>query len=338
MPLIAFAIVSPLVHLLSRRIGIERTLLVALGVLIAATILRSIPGGTSLLWIGTALIGCAIAVGNVLIPAVVKRDFPNKIALMTASTPPPSAPSLLPHPAWPCLSPRDPAGASLWPSGSSSASSPPSLGCRAGCGASRSLPPSGPGQGRCGDRPPPGRSRCLWAARLAFYSLITWLPSIPSQQRSSIPSLPAGTSSSTKPVGIAAGLGVTGFMHGRSNLRVVAATVSALMIVAMTGLALFLISRCYGSSSPVSAPAPQASSRSPWSLNAHAHRRTPDAGRLSGMVQSIGYVLAALGPAAGGALFELTGSFNAILWSTSLIALARLIIAYYHLAVPITHD
>ena len=33
--------------------------------------------------IGTALAGACIAVGNVLLPGLVKRDFPDKAALMT---------------------------------------------------------------------------------------------------------------------------------------------------------------------------------------------------------------------------------------------------------------
>src|SRR5699024_11263316 len=51
-------------------------------VLLIGIILRSITG-ISLLFIGTALIGLAIAIGNVLIPGIIKMNFPLKIGLMT---------------------------------------------------------------------------------------------------------------------------------------------------------------------------------------------------------------------------------------------------------------
>src|SRR5690349_8848425 len=46
-PLLAFAVVSPLVHLLTRAIGAERAVLVATLVLIVGTAVRSLPGGVA---------------------------------------------------------------------------------------------------------------------------------------------------------------------------------------------------------------------------------------------------------------------------------------------------
>src|SRR5690606_17843363 len=46
------------------------------------TVIRSLPGSVAWLWLGTALIGIALAVGNVLLPAVIKRDFPLRVPLM----------------------------------------------------------------------------------------------------------------------------------------------------------------------------------------------------------------------------------------------------------------
>src|SRR5690606_13664580 len=48
------------------------------------TLVRSLPGPLVSLWLGTALIGMALAIVNVLMPAVVKRDFPGHVAGMTA--------------------------------------------------------------------------------------------------------------------------------------------------------------------------------------------------------------------------------------------------------------
>ena len=74
-PLLAWAIVSPLAHDLSRRFGASRVLLWSLAALALGTVWRSIPGASANLWLGTVLIGAALAIANVLMPAIIKRDF-----------------------------------------------------------------------------------------------------------------------------------------------------------------------------------------------------------------------------------------------------------------------
>ncbi|WP_246159938.1 MFS transporter [Microbacterium rhizomatis] len=83
-PLIAFAVISPLAHGLSARFGIPRTVLWSLLLLGAGTVVRSLPGLVANLWVGTALIGASIAIVNVLMPAVIKRDFADRVPVMTA--------------------------------------------------------------------------------------------------------------------------------------------------------------------------------------------------------------------------------------------------------------
>ena len=63
-PLLMFAAVSPVVHFLTRVMGAERAVLVSTLVLIMATVVRSLPGSTANLWIGTIVMGAAIAVGK----------------------------------------------------------------------------------------------------------------------------------------------------------------------------------------------------------------------------------------------------------------------------------
>ncbi|GAA3199743.1 MFS transporter [Microbacterium terregens] len=84
-PLIAFAVVSPFAHGLSARFGMPRVVLWSLIFMAVGTIWRSIPGSPVNLWLGTALIGSAIAVANVLMPAVIKRDFGDRITVVTAA-------------------------------------------------------------------------------------------------------------------------------------------------------------------------------------------------------------------------------------------------------------
>ena len=77
LPLLAFALVSPLAAGVARRIGMERSLFLALLLICAGIAVRSLPSA-ALLFTGTAVIGCGIALGNVLLPGLIKRDFPGR--------------------------------------------------------------------------------------------------------------------------------------------------------------------------------------------------------------------------------------------------------------------
>ncbi|XOK63259.1 CynX/NimT family MFS transporter [Paenibacillus elgii] len=82
LPLLAFALLSPLSPRIARRLGMEHTLFAGLIVLLAGILLRSL-SSVAALFAGTALIGVAIAVSNVLVPALIKREFPNNVGTMT---------------------------------------------------------------------------------------------------------------------------------------------------------------------------------------------------------------------------------------------------------------
>ncbi|TVO39390.1 MFS transporter [Vibrio algivorus] len=84
LPLIAFALFAPPSAYLAKRFGVEYTIFFALVFIAIGLILRSL-GSVSNLFIGTGLIGIGVSIGNVLLPIVVKRDFPMKVALMTSS-------------------------------------------------------------------------------------------------------------------------------------------------------------------------------------------------------------------------------------------------------------
>ncbi|WP_240422333.1 CynX/NimT family MFS transporter [Listeria costaricensis] len=82
LPLLAFALVSPFVSGLSRRFGMRRILFFALIILSIGSFIRPF-GGLPLLLMGTLLIGFAIAAGNVLVPSLIKQEFPFRLGLMT---------------------------------------------------------------------------------------------------------------------------------------------------------------------------------------------------------------------------------------------------------------
>ncbi|WP_234434445.1 CynX/NimT family MFS transporter [Streptomyces sp. NRRL F-5126] len=75
LPLLTFAATSPLVARVSHRFGTTRLLGVALGVLAAGTVVRSLPS-VACLFAGTVILSAAIAFGNVLLPALIRRSVP----------------------------------------------------------------------------------------------------------------------------------------------------------------------------------------------------------------------------------------------------------------------
>lgn len=81
-PLLAWGLFSPLAQGISARLGMSRTVSGALVVLALGTVWRSLPGSPLNLWLGTALIGFGLAIGNVLMPAVIKRDFGERVPLV----------------------------------------------------------------------------------------------------------------------------------------------------------------------------------------------------------------------------------------------------------------
>lgn len=82
LPLLAFGLISPVAPGLVRRLGLERSLLLGLVILTIGTLIRSL-GSVAMLLIGMFLVGSGVAIGNVLIPSLVKRDFPHRLGLMT---------------------------------------------------------------------------------------------------------------------------------------------------------------------------------------------------------------------------------------------------------------
>lgn len=84
LPLLAFAAVSCTVGFLTKRFETDKVLFASLLVLAAGCLLRS-AFGQGALWAGTVAIGAAIAVGNVLAPTIVKRDYPDCIPIATGA-------------------------------------------------------------------------------------------------------------------------------------------------------------------------------------------------------------------------------------------------------------
>ena len=81
-PLIAFAIFSPFVAKISNKIGLEKTLYLAAIVTSIGLLLRFYIN-TSVFFVTTFIIGVGITVGNVLLPGLTKKYFPENLGVMT---------------------------------------------------------------------------------------------------------------------------------------------------------------------------------------------------------------------------------------------------------------
>jgi MFS transporter, CP family, cyanate transporter len=82
LPVICMAIGSPLAPVIARRAGTEAALALMALTVAAGILVRLVPT-VGALYAGTVIAGLGIAVGNVLVPAIIKRDFPDRVGLMT---------------------------------------------------------------------------------------------------------------------------------------------------------------------------------------------------------------------------------------------------------------
>ncbi|KQV37519.1 MULTISPECIES: MFS transporter [unclassified Rhizobium] len=84
LPVVCLGAFSPFAPRLAQRFGAERTLLGVIFLLALGTALRGL-SSIPTLFLGTTIAGACIAVGNVLLPGLVKRDFADRAALMTGA-------------------------------------------------------------------------------------------------------------------------------------------------------------------------------------------------------------------------------------------------------------
>lgn len=82
LPLFAFALFSPLIPRMARKFGTEVCFFGSVIILTLGILLRSYAGSFSL-FLGTAIIGLAISASNVLMPSLIKKEFPNQVGVMT---------------------------------------------------------------------------------------------------------------------------------------------------------------------------------------------------------------------------------------------------------------
>jgi CP family cyanate transporter-like MFS transporter len=316
LPLLAFSAVSPLVHGPVRRIGIERTVAWALAAIAVGSAFRTLPGPAEL-WIGTALAGAGIAACNVLIPVVVRRDHPGRVALMTAvfSASMGTAASLASGVSQPLAQLT---GSWRWSLGIWAV--PAAVAAAVWALRRPQVPPEPRADGP--DRTPVWRSIGAWRLTAVmglqsttFYVMVAWLPSIATSSGAS-DAAGGWYLFAYQAVGIVAGLALPAVLQ-RAGLALTGVLAGAPMVVACLGIitvpaalpAWVLLAGVSSGSALV-----YALTRISLAAHTSAH-----ATRLSGMAQAVGYLLAATGPVVVGWLRDSTGS-----WTPALVLVAAL--------------
>ncbi|WP_434592250.1 CynX/NimT family MFS transporter [Streptomyces sp. A5-4] len=301
---------------LGRRYGTERVLFAALLLLavgIVVRVLPSLPG----LYGGSLLIGTAIALLNVLMPGLIKRDFPDRAAAMTsvytgamiAGATVAAAASV----------PLERAFGDNWQASLAFWS------LLAVVAAVAWLPQVLIARGRTGHEvrvaPAPGRAKSVWRSPLAWqvtffmglqslwsYVLIAWMPTIFTDHGMSRSG--AGVVFAfNNLIQIAGAFGVpllAGRMRGQRPLIVLVTSLVAtgyvgLMVAPVAGAWLWSAVLGVGQGGAVGLALTLIVLRSGDAVTA---------ARLSGMAQTVGYLLAAVGPLAAGAVYEATGSWT----------------------------
>ncbi|MEE1621917.1 CynX/NimT family MFS transporter [Zafaria sp. J156] len=85
LPVLLFALATPLATRTIRRFGPETTVVLCLAGVLAGTVIRSL-GPTPVIMAGTVLIGAAMTLGNIVVPVLIRRDVPwNRVGAATGA-------------------------------------------------------------------------------------------------------------------------------------------------------------------------------------------------------------------------------------------------------------
>ncbi len=325
MPLVCFGIVALVAPRVVRRIGSGALLLACLSGLVVSIALRSLPP-VSTLYIGTFGIGVTIAVANVLMPGVVKKDFPERVALMTGLYT--MMLSLGPSVGATLSIPLDHLLGGSWRGALGLFALPAAAALACWLPFRRhDLAPEGGGA-----RTGPDRRRQLWRHPLAwsisfymglqslnFYTVLAWLPTI-LQRRGLSPGGAGSLLGLVNLIAIAASLTAPWLSERLGSQRIpvllsAGANAGGLAGLVLDGHHLQLLWAALiglGQGSAVSLA---------FMMMVVRAADPEEATALSGMAQGVGYVLAAAGPVAAGALFAGLRS-----WDAPLVGLAVLLV------------
>ena len=314
LPVLVFGLVAPVAPRCAARFGIERTVFAALFVLAVAIGVRMVPNSFAL-FAGSALAGVGIGVCNVVLPSLIKRDFANRSGLMTGLYSMTLSGGAAASAA--LTIPIDNALGGDWRSALASWGLFALLAMVAWVPMLRRIHrvEVGPAQFSLWRNPIAWAITIFMAAQsLIFYTFTAWLPDFLIERGMS-----AGAAGAVLALGQVAGLAmslVAPIIAGRfADQRAVTAVALLLTGIGFVGLlsthtvpTLWVMFVMAGPGASIS-----------LALLFMVLRSTSSAqtSQVSGMAQSVGYILAAVGPVSIGALHDLTGS-----WTVAMTALA----------------
>jgi len=309
-PVLCFGLLAPLAPRLADRLGMERTLGLALAVLAGGLLIRVGPSAGTL-FAGTIVAGGAIAIANVLLPALIKRDFPSRAGAITGAY---TTALQIAAAAAAGLSVPIAATFGGWRSGAAFWAIPalitlllwlPQL-------RARTRPPEEAALMSLGGllRDPLAWQVTLYFGiqSLEFYAVVSWLPTIYGDAGFAASDAALLLSLLTL-IGAPAALVTPSLATRAHDQRLIALIVGLITATGLAGILLAptsvpvlwvcLVGIGFGASFPLA-----------LTLLVLRTRTAVDAGRLSAMSQSIGYLIAATGPFALGTLHDLTGAWT----------------------------
>lgn len=325
LPVLCFGLATPAASLLLRRTGLGRGVLLALGVLVAGTLVRSM-GGLPAAIAGTLLIGAAITVANVAVPVVIGRDLrAHAGAVLGMYTAALNIGSML------TLSLTAPiAGATNWRLALAAWSLMVVLAALVwwwALSTTADRDTAAPEPAAATDGPRWWRRPVVWGLTLAFsgqafayYGVTAWLPLL-LRDELAMSTAAAGVSASVFQISALVGaFGVPVLLRLCRDPRVAVLVVGLAWIALPVGL--LLAPGSWPVWSAVGGAAQGGGITVIFALIVHTSRDLAENRRMSALVQGAGYTVAAAGPFVVGAVHEASGGWTAPL----LVVLAAVLV------------
>ena len=313
LPLVVFGLLSPAAPVLASRIGLHRAVLA--GVLLLAVGVAVRLAGVVGLFAGTVLLSAGIAIANVLLPAVARAEYGERAAgvvgLVTASMAVSAALGTgLAQPLEGVAGGSALRGLALWLLPVLAAALAIGLLARARGGTTAAAPPAADRKGILREPVAIAVTVFFGLQSLSFYAMLTWLPDILESDAGVSPITAGGFTALAAVLGGPASLVVPPLAARRPSQVGAVLLICTPTLVSILGLLLapssapllwaLLYGLGTGSAFPLS-----------MTLVLLRTRDVAQTGRLSAAAQSAGYLLAATGPIAVGALAEATGGWRA---------------------------
>jgi CP family cyanate transporter-like MFS transporter len=315
LPPLCYAVFGILTPVLARRFGLEAALVVSLGGLVIGLAGRGLAPSAGWLLTASAVTFAAIGVGNVLLPPLVKRYFPDRIGLLTtvyvtAMSVSTFLPPLVAVPVADAAGWRVSLG--LW-GVVALASLVPWIALLVH--PRREIPAELPEEAEPGLLRYAFRSPLAWALMIVFsvsgfnaYALFAWLPLILQETAGSSPAEAGALLSLFAAMGLPAALAVPVLAARRGAVQWLVAIGAVSLVLGYLGLILAPATATWA----WVALAGIGPLFFPLALVLINLRTRTHAGAvaLSGFVQSVGYVAVAIGPLAVGLLHDATGEWT----------------------------